>query len=257
MKKIFLILLISQILSAEAIEDNSFLVEEAYNQEEGVVQFINVYQKAKDTNIWNYTFINEIPMASQSHQFSYELPFLHSETPEQTELGDVKFNYRYEFFRTDKVVSTGRVSLVTPTGKYEKGTGAGQAGAEISLISSLVISDKWVQHWNLGAGLTPKAKIITGASADNSRYFLSTSNVYLFSDTLNFMLEAVATTTESTIADNQTEWSNSLVLSPSLRYAIDYKEWQFVPGFAVPTGVGPSAGEVQYLVYLSIEGKMF
>lgn len=47
MKKLILALLLSQFVLAEAIEDNSFLVEEAYNQEPGVVQFINVYQKIR------------------------------------------------------------------------------------------------------------------------------------------------------------------------------------------------------------------
>lgn len=257
MKKILFGILVSQLVFAEAIQDNSFLVEEAYNQEPGVVQFINVYQKNKETKDWNYTFINEIPMGSQDHQFSYELPFIHTETPDQTDIGDIKFNYRYEFFRSDKIVTTGRFSLTAPTGKYDKGTGTGQVGSEVSLISSVIISDKWVQHWNMGASFVPKAKIAGDMSADNSRFFFANSNVYLLSDSLNFMLEAVASSTESTLADNKTEWTQSFILSPSLRYAIDYNDWQFVPGFAVPTGVGPSAGEVQYLVYLSIEGKLF
>lgn len=256
-KAILLGVLLSQLVLAEAIQDNSFLVEEAYNQEPGVVQFINVYQKNKETKDWTYTFINEIPMGLQDHQFSYELPFVHTESPDQTDVADIKVNYRYEFFRGDKIVTTGRFSLTTPTGKYDKGMGTGQVGSEISLISSIIISDKWVQHWNLGASFVPKAKIAGDRSADNSRFFFANSNVYLFSDNLNFMLEAVASSSEKTVADKTTEWSPSVILSPSLRYAIDYNDWQFVPGFAVPTGVGPSAGEVQYLVYLSIEGKLF
>lgn len=257
MKKILFLLAISQMLMAEAIQDNSFLVEEAYNQEPGVVQFINVYQKNKDKNNWNYTFINEIPVISQDHQFSYELPFIHTDAPSQTELGDVKLNYRYEFFRSEKIVSTGRVSLITPTGKYEKGAGTGQLGSEVSLISSIIITDKWVQHWNFGTAYTPKAKEAGGGTADNSKYFMATSNVYLISESVNFMLEAVATSAQTTTADQKAEWGTTLTISPSLRYAIDYNDWQFVPGVAVPTGVGPSAGDVQYLVYLSIEGKMF
>lgn len=257
MKKLILCMLLSQLVMAEAVEDNSFLVEEAYNQEPGVVQFINVYQKNKETNDWNYTFINEIPMGSQSHQFSYEFPFIHTDSSSSTDIGDVKFNYRYEFFRSDKIVTTGRFSVKTPTGKYDKGMGTGQTGQEISLVSSVIVSDKWVQHWNMGASYTPNSKNASGAKADNSSFFLANSNVWLFTDNLNFMLETVATSTEATTADKKTEWSSTVTLSPSLRYAIDYKDWQFVPGFAVPTGVGPTAGTVQYLVYLSIEGKLF
>lgn len=257
MRIVVMLLLFTNLVKAEAIEDNSFLVEEAYNQEAGVVQFMSVYQKSKKQDDWSYTFINEIPVYSQNHQFSYELPVIHSASPSQTELGDVKLNYRYEFFRSDKIVTTGRASLITPTGKYDKGTGTGQFGSEVSLISSIVISDRWVQHWNLGFGYTPKAKEQGGQSADNSKYFLANSQVYLFSDHLNFMLETVMTSSETTIAEKKTEFGTDVIVSPSLRYAIDYKDWQFVPGFAIPTGVGPSAGDIQYLLYLSIEGKMF
>ena len=112
-----MLLMLANLVKAEAIEDNSFLVEEAYNQEAGVVQFMNVYQKNKKQDDWTYTFINEIPVYNQNHQFSYELPVIHSASPSQTELGDVKLNYRYEFFRSDKIVTTGRISLITPTGK--------------------------------------------------------------------------------------------------------------------------------------------
>ena len=34
---------------AKRIEDNSFLLEEAYNQEEGVIQYIQSYQYSKRT----------------------------------------------------------------------------------------------------------------------------------------------------------------------------------------------------------------
>ena len=59
MKKLLVILASSlfftAIASAEKVEDNSFLVEEAYNQEEGVVQFIQLYQKDSRTKSWgNY-----------------------------------------------------------------------------------------------------------------------------------------------------------------------------------------------------------
>jgi hypothetical protein len=59
---------------AKRIEDNSFLIEEAYNQEEGVIQYIQSYQYSKRTKNWNYTFTNEIPMPNQTHQFSYTVP---------------------------------------------------------------------------------------------------------------------------------------------------------------------------------------
>lgn len=43
------------------IQDNSFLIEEAYNQERGVVQHIQTFQIMKDDS-WIYTFTQEWPV---------------------------------------------------------------------------------------------------------------------------------------------------------------------------------------------------
>ena len=53
------------------IEDNSFLIEEAYNQEKGVVQHISVFQRDLTTRAWSYFFTQEWPVRGQRHQFSY------------------------------------------------------------------------------------------------------------------------------------------------------------------------------------------
>lgn len=242
---------------AEPVEDNSFLVEEAYNQEPGVVQFINVWQKSDKTKDWTYTFINEIPMGSQNHQFSYELPVSHLDSNDKTQMEDIKFNYRYEFLRNDTVVTTGRLSVTTASGDYKKGFGSGAMGYEASLISSVKITDKWIQHWNLGAGITPKAKNTSDQSADNSKFFWAVSQVYLFTDSLNFMVELAGNHSQETDGADSASWSQEAVLSPSVRYAIDAGDWQFVPGLALPYGIGPKAGQNQTLVYLSIEGKLW
>ena len=52
---------VSNTAEAQRIEDNSFLIEEAYNQEAGVVQHINTmfYDWKHDT--WSYSFTQEWP----------------------------------------------------------------------------------------------------------------------------------------------------------------------------------------------------
>lgn len=247
----------SLVAQGEPIEDNSFLVEEAYNQEAGVVQFISVWQKQGKSNDWSYTFINEIPVVSQAHQFSYEVPISHVSNDNIVRGGDIKFNYRYEFQRSDVVVATGRLSAAAPTGDYKSGAGQGSTSYEASLISSIKIGSSWVQHWNLGAGITPKNKLPNDVTSGTSKYFVGLSNVYLFSDNLNFMLEFLGTISEETIGMDLNEWGSAFLLSPSLRYAIDIENWQIVPGIAFPVGLGPSAGENQFLGYLSIEGLMW
>ena len=59
---------------AAGVQDNSFLIEEAYNQEAGVVQHIaNLRRQGHD---WNFVFSQEWPVLSQTHQFSYTVPYL-------------------------------------------------------------------------------------------------------------------------------------------------------------------------------------
>ena len=54
-----------------AISDNSFLVEEAFNQEAGVFQ--NIFGMLRTDNAWIPAFTQEWPLGSQKHQFSYTL----------------------------------------------------------------------------------------------------------------------------------------------------------------------------------------
>src|ERR1051325_7876064 len=86
-------------LAAEGpIQDNSFLVEEAYNQEEGVVQHINTFQRFRQSRDWVYTFTQEWPVGVIKHQFSYTVPVMNiADSPTgKTGIGDVALNYRYQ-----------------------------------------------------------------------------------------------------------------------------------------------------------------
>jgi hypothetical protein len=58
---------------AAGIQDNSLLIEEAYNQEAGVVQHIATLHRP-DGRQWHFNFTQEWPLASQQHQFSYSVP---------------------------------------------------------------------------------------------------------------------------------------------------------------------------------------
>src|SRR4029453_10635269 len=67
---------------AKGIQDNSFFVEEAYNQEPGVVQhIINVpaFFTSGDKEV-SFIFTQEWPIFSQTHQFSYAIPYTFTES---------------------------------------------------------------------------------------------------------------------------------------------------------------------------------
>ena len=98
------------------IKDNSFLMEEAYNQEAGVVQFINGFQYTEPTNDWSYTFTNEIPIGDETHQFSYVIPVNKSGEADETAIGDVLLNYRYQLVNKEHLAMAPRLSLIVPTG---------------------------------------------------------------------------------------------------------------------------------------------
>ncbi|HEY7587032.1 MAG TPA: hypothetical protein VH866_11045, partial [Candidatus Deferrimicrobiaceae bacterium] len=51
---------------AGKIRDNSFLLEEAYNQEKSVVQHIQTFQYMKDRS-WTYSFTQEWPVPRETH----------------------------------------------------------------------------------------------------------------------------------------------------------------------------------------------
>ena len=55
------------------IQDNSFLIEEAYNQEDSVIQHISYFQKLTNTGAWVYTQTDEWPLRSYKHQLSVTL----------------------------------------------------------------------------------------------------------------------------------------------------------------------------------------
>src|SRR5919204_1011680 len=79
------------------IQDNSFLLEEAYNQEFGVVQHIQSFARDWQTHEWTYTFTQEWPVdLAPRHQLSYTVPLVHGSAGSGTGVGDVAINYRYQ-----------------------------------------------------------------------------------------------------------------------------------------------------------------
>ena len=60
----------------EAIEDNSFFIEEAYNQEARVVQHISTFSYvAGAAPERDGSFTQEWPIGGQAHQLSYTIPY--------------------------------------------------------------------------------------------------------------------------------------------------------------------------------------
>ena len=240
---------------AAPIQDNSFLIEEAYNQPGGVVQHINTFALDRNGKSWSYSFTQEWPFLSQRHQVSYTVPVLRNESPFGTGLGDVALNYRYQLpLSSENVAIAPRVSLLLPTGASSKSRGAGAAGAQVNLPISAGLSRSFVTHLNAGATHTPSAKNSAGDEASTTSFNAGQSLIWLLRPAFNLMLELAWNSTDEILAGGRRERSNGLILAPGIRGALNFSSGlQVVPGIAVPIGLGPSKGERSVFFYLSLE----
>lgn len=241
---------------ARPIQDNSFLVEEAYNQEAGVIQHISTFTRFWSSGDWAYTFTQEWPAPGRPrHQLSYSLAVLSPETS-GAGFGDTMLNYRYQLVGNGetRLAFAPRVSLIAPTGSVPMGRGFGGYGAQINLPLSAVLTPRLVTHWNLGTTLIPSARNAHGQRAMTTGYNFGQSVVWLARPRFNVLLESVFGGSEAVAGEGKTQRSHTALISPGVRWAYNLKSGlQIVPGIGVPIGVGPSAGERGFFVYLSFE----
>jgi hypothetical protein len=238
----------------DRIEDNSFLIEEAYNQDPGVIQHISSFQYLKQ-DTWIYTFTDEWPVPGMKHQLSFTLPVLSNGS---TGLGDIELNYRYQAIHLKRLAFSPRLSLLFPTGNYHKSLGSGVPGYQVSLPFSFLLSRKVVTHYNLGITYIPISKNADGSKSNIVIYNYGLSIIILLHTNFNFMFETVGYTTITKENNANTQIFNILLINPGFRYAINFKSGlQIVPGIATPIGIGSSAGEFNIFAYLSFEHPLW
>jgi hypothetical protein len=235
----FLAAVTSAVAQAPGIADNSFLIEEAYNQEFGVVQHISGLQHSLKTRAWTFSFTQEWPLSSQTHQISYTIPYQRTAGPSSSSgFGDAALNYRYQLRADQRIAIAPRLSVLLPTGRESRGLGAGAVGAQLNMPVSVLLGSSFVSHWNAGVTAIP----------DVTTYNLGASLIWLVRPTFNVMFEAAWT--------EQTGGGQSLVLNPGIRWAHNFTSGlQVVPGLALPIGIGPSRGERGAFLYLSFEHR--
>ncbi|MBI4464725.1 MAG: transporter [Acidobacteria bacterium] len=249
----------STMIVEKSLQDNSFLIEEAYNQEPGVVQHISSFTRSWDGGEWGYAFTQEWPFPSRArHQFSYTLAGVHSgDFPGSGGgLGDFLLNYRYQLVggNDSRFAFSPRLSLVLPTGDPKLGRGFGSTAVQANLPLSVVLGRRWVTHLNAGATLAPRAQNEFGHRALATESNVGQSFIWLVHPRLNLMLEAVWNSAASVEAPDKTERSHEFFLSPGVRWAYNFRNGlQIVPGVGVAVGIGPSAGEKGLIFYLSFE----
>lgn len=244
------------------IRDNLFLLEEAYNQEPGVIQHIQVATVGTASRDWSWTFTEEWPVPDDRNQVSLTLPVVGLSGTSITGLGDVLLNWRHQVVGvggTGPVAFAPRLSLVLPTGSARKGTGRGATGVQANLPLSIEAGRFAVLHLNLGATLTPFAHAPagrTGTAVDlNAGVALVVQPLRWF----NLLVEASWGWLED-VGDDRSRRRHDLLVSPGVRFAIDEPRsgLQVVPGLAVPVRVLPAGDrEALVLLYLSFEHPAF
>src|SRR3954467_6453904 len=121
------------------VQDNSFLMEEAYNQEARVVQHISTLVKDPRSGLWTYTFTQEWPVRGQLNQFSYTMPVADQGSRAQTGIGDILLNYRLQVISPEgsRLAFSPRLSAILPTGRTSRGLGRGSFGLQMNLPVSI------------------------------------------------------------------------------------------------------------------------
>ncbi|HEX6573807.1 MAG TPA: hypothetical protein VF042_02460 [Gemmatimonadaceae bacterium] len=231
--------------SPPKVQDNSFLVEEAYNQEAGVVQHIGTFMKRRGSHDFESGFAQEWPLRSIKHQLSYDIPIVRIGS--STGIGDVALNYRYQL-RGDgdaRVAITPRLSAFLPTGDWKSSRGSGSFGSEAAIALSYVPSNKLAFHSNAAAALFPKVRDLSDDPRRMHEFAIAQSAIFTGSRIIQPLLESVYTSGSE---------GEEFLLSPGFRAAINFASGlQIVPGIAVPVGIGPSSGSRGVFAYLSIE----
>ena len=248
---------------AEAVQDNSFLIEEAYNQGPGVVQHILnvVYSTSRhsgpDDDAWSFVFTQEWPLFSQTHQLSYTLPYTFLDEGGRSTNGfeDILLNYRLQvLMESEKTPAFApRLSLILPTGDPDDGLGDDTVGYQMNLPVSKIVTDRLTLHGNAGATLLPDVD-----GHDLVNYNLGASAIYAVTPDFNLMLEVVAEWEEEVDDFETTNRDAAVVVSPGFRYAFNHPgEAQTVIGLAAPIGVTSAAPDFGVFIYASFEHFFF
>jgi hypothetical protein len=212
------------------ILDNSFLVEESFNQEAGVVQNIFTWVRGSDGG-WAAAFTQEWPAPGIRHQLSYTIPF--SDIGGTFGVNDALINYRFQLREETSggPAISPRLSVILPTGRADRGFGDDVVGLQVNVPASKQFGDFYL-HANAGFTWLP----------DVSRTpLVAGSGIWRVAPMLNLMLEAVVL------------FDRSATVSPGFRRGWNFGDRQLVVGAAVPVTWQDGDATAALLAYVSYE----
>lgn len=220
-----------------AIIDNSFLIEEAFNQERGIFQNIFTVSRSKGGG-WETAFTQEWPIGGIKNQFSYVVPFSGSDG--HAGIGDLLLNYRFQAMsETDsRPAFSPRISVILPSGDETQGFGNGVVGLQVNLPFSKRAGDIYA-HWN--GGLTIYKDVLTpgrpgreDTTASLLNWNLGGSAIWQMRPMVNLMLEAVGEFVALPVTFGQTTRARQMTISPGVRGGWNIGDTQVIVGIAAP-----------------------
>ena len=220
--------------AAAPIRDNSFLVEEAYNQDGGVVQHVGTFAMGRMGG-WAAGVDEEWPVGGMRDQLSLSLAAF--DGTGGTRFGDVELGYRRQIIggSESRFLVAPRLSALWLQAEGSPGGSPSGLGAQAALPMTAVLTSSLVTHWNLSATLGPFRPI---ASA-------GVSVVWLLTPTVNLLVEGVWVGQDGT--------PPVYVLNPGARFAVNAGALQIVPGFSFPVSLSAHEDADAVLFYLSFE----
>jgi hypothetical protein len=226
------------------ITDNSFLVEEAFNQEPRIFQ--NIFNALRVDGAWVMTFTQEWPAPGMRHQLSYTVGV--NSIVGHVSYGNTFLNYRFQATEEGpgRPAFSPRVTAILPTGRRLAGEGLG--GLQVNLPFSKQHGDLYF-HWNAGLTWLPHGK-----RPDLVTPILAGSVIGRVRPMLNLMLESVVTfdADENDVGDVLR--TNSFTLSPGVRGGWNLgDETQIIVGLAVPVTRVNGKTETGAFAYVSCE----
>jgi hypothetical protein len=233
------------------ILDNSFLVEEAFNQERGIFQ--NIFSWTRDrSGGWDGSFTQEWPAPAMAHQFSYTIPFAGGDGS-PSHVGGALLNYRYQALEEGpgRPAFSPRFSVILPTGRAIDESD--RPGLQINLPFSKQVGDFYV-HWN--AGFTWLHGVADGENSTTNLTSptLAGSLIWNTRPYLNLMLESVLGLEESVIGFQLTDRARVMTISPGLRGGWTLTgDRQVILGAAVPVTFSAGEHSTAVLGYFSYE----
>jgi hypothetical protein len=235
--------------AAAGILDNSFLVEETFNQDPGIIQTAFTWMRDPGGG-WESAVAQDWPLRVHRHQFSYTLPWDGGSVP--TRLGQVALSYRYQIRDVSEEAPgvAARLSVILPTGRPG---GDNRPGLQAAVPMTAVWQRLHI-HANAGVTWTHQVRGGQGTTANLTSPYLAGSVVWPTASMVQLMLEDVVAFEAFLDATAHPRRRTTMTVSPGLRGGWNVGRNQVVLGAAVPIDSSTEGRSVSVLGYVSFEG---